>query len=100
MKITSEIYQVGGSGISDGEDAAVYLVRFGEHAAVIDAGCGYSTETIIKNIYSCGVKPDRIFLSEHERLWGLICSTTNYHIRQWHICNHQSYSIQNRTGIK
>ncbi len=60
MKITSEIYQVGGSGFSGGEDAAVYLVCFGEHAAVIDAGCGYSTETIIKNIYSCGVKPEQV----------------------------------------
>ena len=60
MKITSEIYQVGGSGLSASEDAAVYLVRFGDHAAVIDAGCGYSNETIIKNIKSCGVKSEQV----------------------------------------
>lgn len=60
MKITSEIYQVGGSEFSANEDAAVYLVRFGEHAAIIDAGCGDSIEIITKNIYSCGVKPEQI----------------------------------------
>ncbi len=60
MKITNEIYQVGGSGLSASEDAAVYLVRFGGHAAVIDAGCGNSIETIIKNIDSCGVKPEQV----------------------------------------
>ncbi len=60
MKITSEIYQVGGSGLSSAEDAGVYLVSFGNHSAIIDAGCGYSTETIIKNIISCGVKPEQV----------------------------------------
>ncbi len=59
-KITSEIYQVGGSGLSAAEDAAVYLVCFGNHAAVIDAGCGNSTETIIKNIKSCDLKCEQV----------------------------------------
>ena len=54
------MFQVGGSGLSAEADAAVYLVLFGDHAAVIDAGCGYSTKTILKNINSCGVKPEQI----------------------------------------
>lgn len=60
MEITSEIFQVGGSGFSSGEDAAVYLVRFGEHAAIIDAGCGSATDRILKNIASCGVTPEQV----------------------------------------
>ena len=42
MKITKEIYQIGGTGMTSPEDAAVYLIDFNGLAAVIDAGCGYS----------------------------------------------------------
>ena len=40
MKITQNLWQVGGGSLTAPEDAAVYLVRFGEQAALIDAGCG------------------------------------------------------------
>lgn len=60
MKITNEIYQIGGNGFSSSEDAAVYLIRFGDNAAVIDSGCGYSTEKILKNITSYGVKNEQV----------------------------------------
>lgn len=60
MDLTKEIFQIGGSGLSSPEDAAVYLIVFGEHAAVVDAGCGYSTGRILKNIESCGIRPEQV----------------------------------------
>ncbi len=60
MKITNEIYQIGGGGITSPEDAAVYLINFDGHAAIIDAGCGYSDEMLLKNIASCGVVPEQV----------------------------------------
>ena len=60
MTITNEIHQIGGSGLSAPEDAAVYLIHFGDHAAVVDAGCGYATGRILKNMESFGVSPDRV----------------------------------------
>ena len=50
MQITSNIFQVGGSELTSPEDAAIYLVRFGDSAAVIDAGCGYGHARLVKNI--------------------------------------------------
>ena len=60
MKITNEIFQVGGSGFTLPEDAAVYLIAFGGHAAIIDTGCGNSTQKLIDNIVSCGVDLEQI----------------------------------------
>lgn len=62
MKITGEVFQVGGGGYTSAEDAAVYLVHFGESAALVDAGCGYATERLLKNIRNAGVDPGRIEL--------------------------------------
>jgi glyoxylase-like metal-dependent hydrolase (beta-lactamase superfamily II) len=56
MQITSEIFQVGGGGMTSYEDAAVYLINFDGHAALVDAGCGGSTDKLLDNIRSCGVK--------------------------------------------
>jgi glyoxylase-like metal-dependent hydrolase (beta-lactamase superfamily II) len=44
---------VGGRGLTDPADAAVYLVRFGDKAALIDAGSGRSHQQLIKNIAEC-----------------------------------------------
>ncbi len=57
MEITSEIFQVGGGHLSAPEDAAIYLVRFGEEAALVDAGCGNGTERLIANIRKTGTDP-------------------------------------------
>ena len=57
MKITSEIFQVGGNGITGMEDGSVYLVNFDGHAALVDAGCGKSVSMIMDNIKACGVEP-------------------------------------------
>lgn len=55
MKITDEVYQIGGLGYSDPEDAAVYLLNVEGVAAIIDTGCGFSVVKIIENMARCGV---------------------------------------------
>ena len=50
MKIMENLWQVGGAGYTTVEDAAVYLVRFGEKAVLIDAGCGNAQEVLFENI--------------------------------------------------
>jgi len=60
MKITNEIFQVGGGEFTSHEDAAIYLINFGGHAAVVDAGCGRSLDRLLNNIMACGINPDQI----------------------------------------
>ena len=60
MKITNEIYQVGGGEYSAPQDAAVYLICFNGHAALVDAGCGYGQNRILNNIRKCGISPEAI----------------------------------------
>ncbi len=40
-------------GLTDPSDAGVYLVRFGDKAALIDAGSGRDHEQIVRNIAKC-----------------------------------------------
>ncbi len=56
MKITSNIYQVGGSGLSHSSDAAVYLVISGDESALIDAGTGKGIDRVISNIRKTGAE--------------------------------------------
>jgi glyoxylase-like metal-dependent hydrolase (beta-lactamase superfamily II) len=60
IAITEELHQVGGSGLTWPEDAAIYLIRFGEGAALIDAGCGRSTERLLANIADTGTALETI----------------------------------------
>jgi len=53
--ITPEVFQIGGSGLSAPEDAAVYLVAIDGQAALIDAGCGGSVPQLLTNAEACGV---------------------------------------------
>ena len=55
LTITPEVFQIGGPGFTDAQDAAVYLVAVGGHAALIDAGCGPSIESLLANVTACGV---------------------------------------------
>ena len=50
MKIIENLWQVGGAEYSSVEDAAIYLICFGEKAALIDAGCGSGHDTLVSNI--------------------------------------------------
>lgn len=60
MEITGEVFQVGGDHLTSPGDAAVYLVRVGEDAALVDAGCGDGTEKLLVNVREAGVDPARI----------------------------------------
>jgi glyoxylase-like metal-dependent hydrolase (beta-lactamase superfamily II) len=60
MKITHEIFQVGGGGLTSMEDAAIYLIHFGEQAALVDAGCGHVLERLFKNIEACAIDLEQI----------------------------------------
>jgi len=60
IQITEEVWQVGGESLTDPEDAAVYLIRFGEQAALIDAGTGKAHERLAANIEKCGVNASQI----------------------------------------
>ena len=53
MNITKGLWQVGGDGFSASGDAAAYLVRFGDQAALIDAGCGPGHDLLVGNITAC-----------------------------------------------
>jgi len=50
MEIMANLWQVGVAEYTSVEDAAIYLIRFGEEAALIDAGCGGEHDSLVKNI--------------------------------------------------
>ena len=50
MEIMENLWQVGGAEYTSVEDAAIYLIRFGEKAALIDAGCGQAHNHLVNNI--------------------------------------------------
>ena len=60
QKVKEDIYQVGGGNLTSPEDAAIYLVRSDDRAALVDAGCGTSQVHLFQNIEACGVPLDRI----------------------------------------
>ncbi|MFC1650900.1 MBL fold metallo-hydrolase [Candidatus Latescibacterota bacterium] len=59
MRITPSIYIVGGTqfGLSEGYDCVIYLIKGPSGLFLIDAGNGYDTETIIRNIEDEGYDP-------------------------------------------
>ena len=57
MKITSNVYLVGGSNKSDPADAAIYLIMAGAEAALVDAGTGGGTDRVLQNIRNAGADP-------------------------------------------
>ncbi len=52
-KIKNNLWRVGGRGLTDPSDAAVYLLRFGNKAALIDAGTGRDHSQLRENIAEC-----------------------------------------------
>ena len=60
MRITEEIFQVGGDRLTSLEDAAIYLINFDGHAALVDAGSGSAQDKLIANTKACGVNLDQI----------------------------------------
>ena len=62
VRITDEVFQVGGPQLTAPQDAAIYLLSFGGRAALIDAGCGRANERLLENVSAAGVKPEAIEL--------------------------------------
>ena len=52
MKIVQNLWQVGGGDLTAPEDAAIYLVKSGNQAALFDSGCGTGHELLVGNISS------------------------------------------------
>jgi len=65
-EIMEDLWQVGGGDLTGGGDAAVYLVRFGDKAALVDAGTGSRHAELRTNIEAClpeGVRLEYLFLT-------------------------------------
>ncbi len=60
MKITSNVFQVGGSEESHPSDASIYLIVGGEMAALVDSGTGLGHNKIMENIKRSGIVPENI----------------------------------------
>jgi glyoxylase-like metal-dependent hydrolase (beta-lactamase superfamily II) len=60
MRITDEIFQVGGGTLTSPDDAAIYLINFEGHSALVDAGCGDAQPRLLDNISDCGIDPKQI----------------------------------------
>jgi glyoxylase-like metal-dependent hydrolase (beta-lactamase superfamily II) len=52
-RILDNLWQVGGGGLTNPEDAAIYLIRFGDKAALVDAGCGNGHARLKQHISEC-----------------------------------------------
>lgn len=50
MEIVKNLWQIGGGNLTAPEDAAIYLVRLGQQAALIDSGCGFGHDRLVENI--------------------------------------------------
>ena len=55
MKITNDIFQIGGSSMSHSSDASIYLIRDGIKSAIVDAGSGSGTKSVLSNLSDCGL---------------------------------------------
>jgi glyoxylase-like metal-dependent hydrolase (beta-lactamase superfamily II) len=60
MKITSNVFQVGGSEESHNSDASIYLIASKGEAALVDAGTGRGHSDVMKNIQKAGVSAGSI----------------------------------------
>ncbi len=60
-EICDRVYAVGGHGLSAPEDCCIYLVDAGSMLVLIDAGVGYGTDRLVRNISSLGFEPAMIW---------------------------------------
>jgi glyoxylase-like metal-dependent hydrolase (beta-lactamase superfamily II) len=60
MKITSNIFQVGGQEESHVSDASIYLIVSRGEAALVDSGTGLGYKELMENIKKLGISPDNI----------------------------------------
>jgi glyoxylase-like metal-dependent hydrolase (beta-lactamase superfamily II) len=53
IRVRNNLWQVGGMELTDPSDAGIFLLRFGDKAALIDAGSGRGHSKLCKNIAEC-----------------------------------------------
>jgi glyoxylase-like metal-dependent hydrolase (beta-lactamase superfamily II) len=58
--VADGIYQVGGSDLSDPNDAAIYIITCGSDLVMIDCGAGRAPKAIVENIHEAGLDPNGI----------------------------------------
>ena len=56
-EIISGIYLIGGPGVTEADDAAVYLIDFAGSLVMIDSGAGRSASQLVRNIEMLGLNP-------------------------------------------
>lgn len=56
-RVTEEIFQVGGGSLTSHEDAAIYIIKYEGHGALVDAGTGQDAGRLFKNLSACGLQP-------------------------------------------
>ena len=59
-EIAEGVYLIGGPNVTRPEDAAVYLVDFGDELVMIDSGAGNSSSQLDRNIEMLGLKPSKL----------------------------------------
>ncbi len=60
-KVWKKIYQIGGPDISHAQDCMIFLVEVGDGESVlIDCGAGNSFDTLVQNIITMGLDPNKI----------------------------------------
>lgn len=60
FQIHSRIYQIGGPDITTASDCCIYLLDGGSELAVIDAGAGSNTSSLLLNIKQLGFDPPAV----------------------------------------
>ncbi|MDG4550906.1 MAG: MBL fold metallo-hydrolase [Candidatus Contendobacter sp.] len=60
ITITREIFQVGGQTLTAPEDAAIYLINFDGHAALVDAGAGRGQKRLLAHLATVGARLEQI----------------------------------------
>ena len=60
LRVSQDVYIVGGADISHPYDCSAYLVDGGEEMVLIDAGAGEGYELIVDNIRSLGLRMDKL----------------------------------------
>ena len=68
--ILNNLWQVGGDGLTAHGDAAIYLMRCGDQAALVDAGSGGAHAALVANINEC--------LQDASRLTHLLLTHCHY----------------------
>lgn len=55
IEVSPHIYQIGGNGLSDGDDCCIYIVEGDQASVLVDAGAGRSVDRLIRNMEQGGL---------------------------------------------